>query len=196
MKKYLVCRRDNEDGKSAFDGGNLLMRKKVKWIILAVMLVGITAFVCIYTRPLEIEQRYPVLDLSQCTQIRGYYYIYTGANVVDDTLFIISPDDIHFDDMLELFQSASFRNKLRNILPEGTKTHVLQDGDFRWEVMFHFENVRFPNGDTGSGGILHIRNFFGDVELFFDGEQTKCSVKNQEKWLQDVLDIIVQCFAE
>ena len=58
--------------------------------------------------------------------------------------------------------------------------------------MFRFEDVLFPSGDMGSGDMLHIENFYGDIDLSFDGEQMNCSVKNQEQWLKDVMSIIVQ----
>lgn len=165
------------------------MKKRVKTTFFVIVLFCIVAFVLVYTRPLTIEQRYPVLDISQCTQIRGYYYDGTD---IEDTPFTIYPDDPHFDEMIELFRSAAFKTKLRNIFPRGTKTHLYSDGDYEWEVMFRFEDVLFPSGDMGSGDMLHIRNFFGDIDLSFDGEQVNCSVKNQEQWLKDVMSIIVQ----
>ena len=165
------------------------MKKRVITIILILVLLCIVAFVLVYTRPLTIEQRYPVLDISQCTQIRGYYYDGTDT---ENTPFTIYPDDPHFDEIVELFQSAAFETKLRNIFPQGTKTHPYSKGDFKWEVMFGFEDVLFPSGDMGSGDMLHIRNFFGDIDLSFGGEQVNCSVKNQEQWLKDVMNVITQ----
>lgn len=165
------------------------MKMKVRTTVFFVVLlcVGVLAFA--YTRPLTIEQRYPVLDLAQCTQIRGYYYDGTG---VEDTRFTIEPDDPHFDEVVELFQSAAFRKSLRNLFPQGTKIHRYSDGDFAWEVMFRFENVRFPSGDVGSGDMLHIRNFFGEISLFFDGEEISCSLRDQAQWAGDVMRIVTQ----
>ena len=165
------------------------MKKRMKVIFIAVAIFCMAAAVLAYTRPLTIEQRYPVLDLSQCTLIRGYF---NDGTSVEATNFTIAPDDPHFDEMIKLFQSAVFKTRLRNIFPQGSKTHLYEDGDFKWFVMFQFEDVLFPNGDMGSGDMLHINNFFGDVDLFFDGKQVNCSVKNQEQWLKDVMSIIVQ----
>lgn len=168
------------------------MKKRVKTAILLAVLLCLAAFVLVYTRPLTIEQRYPVLDMSQCTQVRGYYYDGSGAG---HTQFTIYPEDAHFAEIIERFQSAAFRTKLRNLLPRGTKVHQTQPGsenDFQWEVMFRFEDVLFPSGDTGSGDMLHVQNFYGDIDLSFDGELVNCSVKNQEQWLKEVMDIIVQ----
>ena len=44
--------------------------------------------------------------------------------------------------------------------------------------------------------MLHIRNFFGDLTLHFDGESTRCSVKEQEQWLRDVMDRITNTVIE
>ena len=165
------------------------MKKRMQAIFVAVAIFCMFVSVLAYTRPLTIEQRYPVLDLSQCTLIRGYFNDGTSVEVQN---FTIAPDDPHFDEMIKLFQSAVFKTKLRNILPQGTRTHLCADGDFKWFVRFQFENVLFPSGDIGNGDMLHINNFFGDVDLFFDGEQVNCSVKNQEQWLKDVISILVQ----
>jgi len=167
----------------------MIMKKRVKTTFFVTVLFCIAAFVLVYTRPLTIEQRYPVLDISQCTQIQGYYYDGTG---VEHIHFTIYPDDIHFDEIIEQFQVTAFKTKLRNIFPRGTKTHRYNKGDFQWEIMFRFEDILFPSGDMGSGDMLHIRNFYGDIDLFFDGEQVNCSVKNQEQWLEDVMSILVQ----
>lgn len=170
--------------------GGADMGKRMKAALIAAAMLCMIAAVLVYTRPLTIEQRYPVLDLSQCTLIRGYFHDGTSAEAAN---FTIAPGDPNFGEMIERFQSAAFKKRLRNMLPRGTKTHLYEDGDFRWFVVFQFEDVLFPSGDTGSGDMLHVNNFFGDVELSFDGEQVECSVENQEQWLKDVMSIIVQC---
>lgn len=165
------------------------MKKRVRIVLIAALLLCAAAFGLIYTRPLTLEQRYPVLDLSRCVQIRGYYDDGTG---VEDAQFVIQPDSPHFDRMVELFQSAAFRTRLRNLFPKGTKTHQYSDGDFRWIVTFRFEQMLLPGGDIGSGDMLHISNFFGDLELSFDGETVSCSLSDQEQWLNEVMSIITQ----
>lgn len=146
----------------------------------------------VYTRPLTLGERYPVLDISQCMEIHGYY---DNGNGLEDTEFTIYPDDPDFDEALELFRPAVFRTRPGNILPQRpqrTRTHRYGEGDFGWDVILRFEDVLFPSGDTGSGDMLRIDNFYGDLELHFDGETVKCSVNNQERWLKDVMDIIAR----
>ena len=157
--------------------------------MIAVLLLCIVVAILIYTRPLTIEERYPVLDLSQCTLISGYFDNGTG---VEDTRFTISPEDPHFDELMERFRSTEFRTSLRTIFFRGVKIHPYQDGDYKWEVMLRFEDVLFPSGDIGSGDMLHISNFYGDIDLSFDGQQVECSVKNQDEWLNNVMSIITR----
>lgn len=165
------------------------MKKKFKIMVISAVLLCIVFFILIYTRPLTIEQRYPVLDLSQCTQISGDY---RDGSIADRTQFTIHPEDPHFDEMIELFQSTAFHTRLRNIFPPKSKTHRYHTGVFQWTVQFRFEDVSFPNGDTASGHLLYIDNFFGDLELRCDGKEVLCSVKNQEQWLDDVMVILEQ----
>lgn len=167
------------------------IRMKAAFIAAALLCIVIAAFV--YTRPLTIEQRYPVLDLSQCTLIRGYFFEYQGALGPDSKTiqFTIAPDDPQFDEMIELLRSTAFETSLRNILPRGTKHHEYQDGDFEWMVTFQFEDVLFPNEDI-VGEVVRIHNDCGDVALCFQGEDVECSVKNQAQWVKDVMSIVTQ----
>lgn len=164
------------------------MKKGLK-IIIAVALLICMAAALIYTRPLTLAQRYPILDLSQCTQIRGYFF---DGRDIEQTPFVIYHDDPHFGEMIRLFQTVGFKTRIRNLFPQGTKTHLYQEGDFKWEVMFRFENVLFSNGDMGSGDMLQIKNFFGDLAISFDGEQVQCTINSQETWARKVMEIILQ----
>ena len=74
------------------------MKKRMQAIFVAVAIFCMFVSVLAYTRPLTIEQRYPVLDLSQCTLIRGYFNDGTSVEVQN---FTIAPDDPHFDEMIK-----------------------------------------------------------------------------------------------
>lgn len=158
------------------------MKKKLSAIIGAAALVCVLAFVLIYTHSQTIEQRYPVLDLSKCIGIRGEY---SFDGVEPSQSFFVSPDDAQFGEMIELFRQASFRTKITNILPESIKTHSGEG--FRWEVIFKFDSVRMEDGSTVSGDLLRVSNFFGNLELFFDGKTVQCSVTDSADWLEAVL---------
>lgn len=162
------------------------MKKKTKWLAASILAGGLLA-AAVYTRPQTIARRYPFLDLDQCAQIHGYY---SEGIQAEDTRFLITPEDPHFKEVLRLFGSPAFRTKLRNLLPRGTKTHRYSEGDFQWSVMLRFENILFPSGDTGTGELLHVDNFYGDLTLHSNGETVQCGFSGQEQWSRDVMDIL------
>lgn len=166
-----------------------MIKKNIKLIVSTIIVICIVATCLIYTRPQTIEQRYPLLNTSKCTGIKGYYFVEPG---VEDIAFQINTDEKRFSELIRLIKSAETKKKLSNILPQGTKTHRLSDGDFKWELMLDFDDVSYPNGDHGNGYMLHIRNFFGAVGIFYDGEEIWYSVTNQEQWLRDIMDMILQ----
>ena len=171
------------------------MKKELKKLnvvpsaIVLFLLLCLVASAFVYMRPLTIEQRYPALDLSECILIRGYFYDGTD---IENTAFTISPDDPHFSEMIELFSSARFKTRLQNILPQRTKTHSYADGDYKWDVMFYFGDTLSSSEERGNRDSLHVKNFFGDISLSFEGKQVECSIKNQKRWLEDVMSIVVQ----
>ena len=85
-----------------------------------------------------------------------------------------------------------FRRSLANLLPQGGTTHRTQDGDFRWEVGFCFDETDFPDGSTGKGVFVQCRNFYGKLSLFraYDGKSFRCTVQDQDAFLQQVYGII------
>ena len=40
--------------------------------------------------------------------------------------------------------------------------------------------------------MLRFDNFFGNVEVVFDTENRRCTIKNQDVWLKAVLDCVTQ----
>lgn len=167
------------------------MKKKLKFAVLSALALIFTVFALFYTRPLTIEQRYPFLDFSKCRQIRGYLHSYSDNNgEIEDQQFIITPDQPHFEQLIASFRSAEFKTRLSNLLPDGTKFHRYEDGDFKWNVTLRFDDVKFPNGEISRGDFLRIENFFGDLELHFSGESIKCSTENQKQWINEIMDIV------
>lgn len=164
-----------------------MIQKNKKLFINVIILLCILASYLIYTRPQTIEQRYPLLDISDCTEIAGYYF---EAPAVEDTEFHIRPEDSRFSELVQLIQSAELKKNFNNFLPQGTKSHLLADGDFKWELLLNFDAVSFPNGDQGRGYMLHLRNFFGDFSVSFDGDQIWYSISNQDQWLKEIMEVI------
>ncbi len=139
------------------------------------------------SRPMTIAQRYPMLTADSCTGIQGYYYDGTQTGF---TNVVLEKDSQEFRQLWELFFQRSYRRSLRDLLPRGTRIHSAQPGDFQWEVFFEFENVPFPDGSTGSGTLLHIQNWYGELDLHFDGEPESCITQDQQAWAAEVLDIL------
>ena len=171
-----------------------MTRRKKKWAIFGAALLLFAVFALFYTRPQTIEQRYPFLDLTRCTRISGdfdRYYVKLSVPLHGE--FSIGPDDARFDELLQLLRETKFRTKLTNLIPTfGARTHEVREGDFRWNVQLRLEDIVFPNGDTGTGDMLRINNFFGDVEVTFDMENRRCTVNHQDAWLKAVLDCVTQ----
>lgn len=167
------------------------MKKYLK--VLVPVLVLLVAAV-IYTRPQTIEQRWDELDLTECTQISGRYYIYDANDGKDkeDILFTLTPDDPEFGAIIELMGGTGFRTRLRNLLPSGTRTHSYREGDFHWEVELHFDSdIELPSGDIVRGARVWIDNFYGDLTIdFLDDDNIRVRVADQKKWLAEVLELI------
>lgn len=164
--------------------------KKVKTKKVAIsfsVAVLLLAAYLIYSRPMTIQQRYPILDLAQCTELRGYYEIVGQA---ERTEFTIDKNSEDFETLCTLLYEQTYRRSLKDLLPRGTRIHATQPGDFEWEVFFQFEDVVFPDGNHGSGGILRIEYWYGELDIHFDGEQLSCHTKQQEFWAKTILDTI------
>lgn len=97
---------------------NTMIKKNIKLIVSAIIVICIVVTCLIYTRPQTIEQRYPLLSISDCTGMKGYYFVAPG---VEDTAFQISSDDSRFSELIQQLQSVQIKKKLSNILPQGTK---------------------------------------------------------------------------
>ena len=61
-----------------------------------------------------------------------------------------------------------------------------------WDLSFNFGPTDFPDGSTGEGVLVTCRNFFGKLSLFraYDGKAIRCTVQDQDAFLQQVYDII------
>ncbi len=168
--------------------------KRKKWLILLAVLAVLLSAVLVYTRPMTIAQLTDdAIDLSQTTALRGEYVHYTGTSASsEDIAFSLSPDDNGFAQLLSLFESRTVRRSLWNFVPTGGSTHSLRDGDVRWSLRFALHDVSLPDGDTLSGDVLTIDNFFGTLSVRFGGQTWRCTTAEQEQLLADVFSLISQ----
>lgn len=161
--------------------------KKKRLLPLGILAVLVLSAL-IYTRPIPLEALCEA-DITQCQSVFGYHF---RAPQVEDTRFEFPSNDTHCAQLTALFAQQKFRRSLANLLPQGGTTHRTQDGDFRWEVGFCFDATDFPDGSTGEGVLVTCRNFFGKLSLFraYDGKTIRCTVQDQDAFLQQVYDII------
>ncbi len=161
--------------------------KKIKIIISAALFLILMVCVLLYTRPMTLAQLCSGVDITQSVSISGYFFL---APSVDDSFFEIDKDDESFSQIVELFESRKFRRSLVSLLPHGIKMHRTKDGDFKWEVMFEINNVTFPDGSINSGTLIHVNNFFGTLEVYFNGDVWYCTTRDKKEWLSDVMSLI------
>lgn len=164
-----------------------MKKLKAKTVILIAAIFLCIAGYLFYSRPMTIQQHYPMLTLDKCTDLRGHYEI---DGQTDFTEFTIDKNSEEFEVLCRLLYDQDYRRSLRNFLPRGTRIHPTESGDFEWEVYFHFEDVEFPDGNIGSGGILRIQYWYGELDIHFDGEMLSTHTKEQEAWAKEVLNAI------
>lgn len=161
---------------------------KRRHIVLLGILAVLVLSALIYTRPMTLQEIGKV-DIAQCESVSGYH---RRAPDSEFTSFELSAEDERCSQLIDLFAQQKYRRSLANLLPQGGTTHRTQDGDFRWEVGFCFDATDFPDGSTGEGVLVTCRNFFGKLSLFraYDGKTIRCTVQDQDAFLQQVYDII------
>ena len=160
-------------------------KMKKAFLLISVTVLLLAAYL-IYSRPMTIQQRYPMLDLEQCTDLRGYYEI--GGQGRRE--FTVDKNSEDFETLCTLLYEQAYRRSLKDLLPHGTRTYRVLPEDFEWEVFFQFKDVAFPDGSHTSGRILRIDYWYGELDIHFYGDIVSCSTKQQEAWAKTVLDII------
>ena len=161
--------------------------KRIKWLVLIAVAVSLLSAYLIYSRPMTLSQMYPMLTPERCTEIHGYFRI---EEQPEQTRFTVSASDDAFRDLCDAFYGRTYRRSLRSVLVRGARYHRVEPGDFQWEVYFHFEDVELPDGNIGSGAMLRIQNWYGELDLYFDVEQVSLHTDDGEEWGKEVLDLI------
>ena len=136
---------------------------------------------------MTIEQRYSMLTLDKCSGISGYY---RDETMIESEKFTIGKNSQEYEMMCDLIYKKEYRRSIYDLLPRGTRIHREEPGDFQWEVYFYFKDIEFPDGSMGAGAMLHIQNWYGDLDIYFDGERLTCYTDEQESWVKEVFDII------
>ena len=158
-----------------------------KTAVATALIVLLFAAYFIYSKPVNISQLYPMLTLDKCTGISGCYADGTQAGLTE---FTIDKGSEEFETLCSLLYDQDYHRSLRDLLPRGTRIHPTEPGDFQWDVHFCFEDVEFPDGSRGSGAMLHIQSWYGELDIDFNGETHAYRTSGQEVWSREVFDII------
>ena len=161
--------------------------KKAKHIIPALLLAAVCGACFFYTRPMTLSQLCPGVNVAQSKSVNGNYAV---APDTEDSRFEADESDARFSQIVELFKNRKFRRSLVNFLPQGTKTHQTGEGDFRWDIAFTMDDVAFPDGSVNSGTLISVHNFYGTLEVSFDGDIWRCTTADQVEWLKNVMSLI------
>lgn len=157
--------------------------------------VALVILLCLaYTQPQTLHQRYPAIQLADCDQIRILASEEVGPDQRAEYDVTVVPGDPAFDQLMELLNDRNFSRSLRTLFPVGTNRHMTQPGDFQWELIFDYEeSVPMPDGSAGSGALLTVRNFYGQLSVSGyanGGAVWQANTMGQKQWLEDIMAAI------
>jgi len=168
-----------------------IFRKRKTVVMLALAVLLLVSYL-IYSRPMTLSQLHPLLPLSECVGISGYYR--TSEQTDGLTQFTIEADSEEFQELCSLFNEKTYRRSLKDLFPRGGRTHQTTGKfEFQWEVWFHFDTIEFPDGNAGSGPLLQFQYWYGELDIenrVFDKERRICHTDEQDAWAKEILDII------
>ena len=168
-----------------------IFRKKKTAVLLALAVLILVSYL-IYSRPMTLSQLHPLLPLDQCVGISGYYR--TSEQTGGLTQFTIEADSAEFQELCSLFNEKTYRRSLKDLLPRGTRYHqATGEFEFQWEVWFHFDTIEFPDGNGGSGPLLQIQYWYGELEIenmVWEKSRRISHTDDQDIWAKEILDII------
>ena len=166
--------------------------KRKKTAAAVIVLLLLAAAYAVYSRPMTLFQLHPLLPLDQCVGISGYYH--TSEQTSGFTQFTIEADSEEFQELCSLFNEKTYRRSLKDLLPRGTRTHLTTSKfDFQWKVWFHFDTVELPDGNGGSGSLLQVNYWYGELEIdnaLLENGRRICRTKDQDAWAKEILEII------
>lgn len=169
-----------------------ILRTKKTVVMLALAVLLLVSYL-IYSRPMTLSRLYPLLPLDQCVGISGYYRT-TEQPGVELMQFTVEADSEEFQELCSLFNEKTYRRSLKNLFSRGTRYHPLTgEFEFQWEVWFHFDTIEFPDGNGGSGPLLQIQYWYGELEIenmVWEKSRRISHTDDQDIWAKEILDII------
>ena len=168
------------------------MFRKKKTVVVIAMAVLLLVSYLIYSRPMTLSQLSPLLPLDECVGISGYYR--TTDQTDGLTQFTIEAGSEEFQELCSLFNEKTYRRSLKNLFPRGTRYHqTTNEFEFQWEVWFHFDTIEFPDGNGGSGPLLQVQYWYGELDIenkVWERGRRSCYTSEQDALAREILDII------
>lgn len=161
--------------------------KNRKVVVMLAIVVLLAVVYLIYSRPMTIQQRYSMLTLEKCVELRGYYRVGQEQELTEVSF---DKSNEEFSVLFDLLCEREYHRSLRDLVSRGTRVHVTEPEDFQWEVLFFFEDIALPDGTIGSGMILQIQNWYGELGISFGGESTEYYTDAQDEWAKEILAVI------
>ena len=165
-----------------------------KWSKKATILLIIAALFLaaglVYYRPLTLPQLYPALSPDRCTEIRCTSFDIEESEFIDIT---IDRDSEAFQPLCALFYDRTYHRARLNREFKDLLTFGVQRGSAKetnWYVFFLFDDIDLPDGTAGDDVVLRFDYWFGDFDIYFDGEFFACQTSNHETWATEILNII------
>jgi len=168
-----------------------IFRKKKTVVVIALAVILLISYL-VYSRPMTLSQLSPLLPLDQCVGISGYYR--TTDQTDGLTQFTMEAGSEEFQELCSLFNEKTYRRSLKNLFPGGTRYHqTTNEFEFQWEVWFHFDAIEFPDGNGGSGPLLQVQYWYGELDIenkVWERSRRSCYTSEQDVWAREILDII------
>ena len=166
-----------------------IFRKRRTVVVIALAVLLLVSYL-VYSRPMTLSQLFPLRDIDQCIGISGYYRTSTQTDGI--TQFAIEPGSEEFQELCRLFNEKTYRRSLRGLLARGVRTQPITDKfEFEWEVMFHFDTIAFPDGNAGSGPLLRVQYWYGELDIenvVWKSVRRSYHTREQDAWAREILD--------
>ena len=161
-----------------------------------VLIAVLVASILFYCRPMTLEQITGV-DVAKSISLKEELISYqSGEGTVHQA--VVLKGEPGYDEMVELFRTKTFRRSMWNLFAkEGTELHAVENGDEKWQVGFCYEEEYARDGGTVSGELLRVKNYFGKLTVWTDGNITiTCKTNDQFAWIDTVSARIAEQTAE
>ena len=161
------------------------MKKHASLVSLIVAVLALLIFCLWYTAPRTAEELFSGFRWSEADSISGTYTFYTANDPGKAPINNFGATDEFqagsdpFNSMLSLLRDLEYRRSLRNLLPSGTRTHLIHPGDLNAAAQVSSEK-----------GIFTVQFWFEHVYVYYDGQKYRCSIDQQQETAAALLALL------